>query len=126
MRRVCVLSVCYNPHMGLPFSESVTKNGFVFLSGQIYLKEDGTLLEGTIEEQTHQIMKNLKKLLQKEELTFADVVKTTIYTTDMSLYAQVNEVYAAYFSEKPPAREMIGVKELPLGARLEISMIAAK
>jgi len=111
--------------MALPFSPSISRNGFVFLSGQIYLK-DGKLLEGTIEEQTHQIMKNLQELLEKEGITFNDVVKTTIYTTDISLYAQVNEVYASYFSENFPAREMIGVKELPLGARLEISMIAAK
>lgn len=111
--------------MSLPFSPSITKNSFVFLSGQVYLK-DGELLEGTIEEQTHQIMKNLREVLQKEGLDFSDVVKTTIYTTDMSLYAQVNEVYTRYFTDNPPAREMIGVKELPLGARLEISMIAAK
>ncbi len=111
--------------MALPFSPSISKKGFVFLSGQIYLK-DGKLLEGTIEEQTHQIMKNLKELLEKEGITFNEVVKTTIYTTDMSLYSQVNEVYSSYFSENFPAREMIGVKELPLGARLEISMIAAK
>lgn len=111
--------------MALPFSPSITKNGFVFLSGQVYLK-DGKLLEGTVEEQTHQIMRNLREVLQKEGLDFSDVVKTTIYTTEMSLYAQVNEVYASYFVDNPPAREMIGVKELPLGARLEISMIAAK
>lgn len=111
--------------MGLPFSPSVSKNGFVFISGQIHLK-DGKLLEGTIEEQTHQIMKNLQTLLEKEGVTFNDVVKTTIYTTDMSLYEQVNEVYISYFAENPPAREMVCVKELPLGARLEISMIAAK
>lgn len=111
--------------MALPFSPSVTKNGFVFISGQVHLK-DGQLLEGSIEEQTHQIMKNILALLEKEGLTFNDVVKTTIYTTDMSLYAQVNEVYVSYFAETLPAREMIGVKELPLGARLEISMIAAK
>lgn len=111
--------------MSVPFSPSLAKNGFVFLSGQIYLK-DGKLLEGTIEEQTHQIMKNLHEVLAKEGLGFSDVVKTTIYTTDMSLYAQVNDVYANYFADNPPAREMIGVKELPLGARLEISMIAAK
>ena|SRR3989338_726543 len=111
--------------MALPFSPAVSKNGFVFISGQIHLK-DGQLLEGTIEEQTHQVMKNLQVLLEKEGMSFNDVVKTTIYTTDMSLYSQVNDVYISYFSSNPPAREMVGVKELPLGARLEISMIAAK
>lgn len=111
--------------MALPFSPLVVKNGFVFLSGQVHLKE-GKLFEGSIEEQTRLIMENIKQLLQSEGLSFRDVVKTTIYITDMSLYSLVNEVYASYFAENPPAREMIGVKELPLGARLEISMIAAK
>lgn len=111
--------------MQLPFSPSVSKSGFVFISGQIHLK-DGKLLEGSIEQQTHQVMKNLQVLLEKEGVSFSDVVKTTIYTTDLSLYEKVNEVYISYFSEPPPAREMVGVKELPLGARLEISLIAAK
>lgn len=112
--------------MGLPFSESITKNGFTFISGQLYLTPAGELIEGTIEEQTHQIMKNLQSILEKEGLGFSDVVKTTIYTTDISLYDEVNKVYASYFNGFFPAREMIGVKELPLGARLEISMIASK
>lgn len=111
--------------MGLPFSPSINKNGFVFTSGQIYLK-DGKLLEGTIEEQTHQVMKNLKDILEKEDLGFENVVKTTIYLTDMSNYAAINEVYASYFSEPYPARETVCVKELPLGAKIEVSMIAAK
>lgn len=71
-------------------------------------------------------MKNLQKILKKEKLNFSNVVKTTIYTTDMSLYGKVNDVYASYFSDSFPAREMVCVKELPLGAKLEISMIAAK
>jgi 2-iminobutanoate/2-iminopropanoate deaminase len=111
--------------MALPFSPAVTRNGFVFLSGQVHVT-DGKLLDGSIQEQTHLIMKNLQSVLEKEGLSFRDVVKTTIYTTDMSLYGQVNEVYGSYFPENPPAREMIGVRELPLGARLEISMIASK
>ena len=71
-------------------------------------------------------MKNLKGVLEKAGVTLADVVKTTIYVTDMSNYADVNEVYASYFSEPYPARETVCVKELPLGARLEIAMIASK
>lgn len=109
----------------LPFSPSVTKGNFVFTSGQVYLK-DGKLLEGTIEEQTHQVMKNLQAVLGKAGVALKDVVKTTIYTTDMSIYGQVNEVYSTYFSEPFPAREMVCVKELPLGAKLEISMVAFK
>ncbi|MCL4418967.1 Rid family detoxifying hydrolase [Patescibacteria group bacterium] len=112
--------------MALPFSPAVSRNGFVFTSGQVYLTDEGKLLEGTIEDQTHQVMKNLKKILEKEGLSFKDVVKTTIYTTDMSLYGRINEAYASYFKEPFPAREFVCVKELPLGARLEISMIATK
>lgn len=108
-----------------PFSPSITKGNFVFTSGQIHLR-DGKLLEGTIEEKTHQVMKNLQGILEKAGVTFNDVVKTTIYTTDLSLYGKVNEVYSTYFTESFPAREMVCVKELPLGAVLEISMVAFK
>lgn len=108
-----------------PYSPAISKNGFIFLSGQIHLKEEGQLLEGSVEEQTHLIMGRLQKILESKGATFNDVVKTTIYTTDMSLYSQVNEVYVTYFSGELPAREMVEVKGLPLGARLEISMIAA-
>lgn len=110
--------------MALPFSDSINKNGFVFVSGQVPLK-DGKLLGGNIEEQTHQVMKNLKSILEKDGLGFSDVVKVNIWCTDLSLYSKINEVYASYFNGKFPAREFIGVKELPLNARLEISLIAA-
>lgn len=112
--------------MTLPFSPSITKNGFVFTSGQVYLTTDGKLLEGTIEEQVHQVMKNLSAVLEKAGINFKNVVKTTIYVTDMENYVKINEVYASYFSEPFPARELVCVKELPLGANIEISMIAAK
>lgn len=110
----------------LPFSPSITKNNFVFTSGQIHLTGDGKLLEGTIEDQAHQVMKNLQAVLEKAGTDFAHVVKTTIYLTDMSFYEAVNEVYAGYMSQPYPARETICVKALPLGARIEISMIAIK
>ena len=109
-----------------PFSQGIMKEDMVFTSGQVYLTHDGKLLEGSIEEQTHQIMKNLKAILVAAGTTFDDVVKTTIYVTDMSLYGKINAVYGSYFIEPFPARETVCVKELPLGARLEISMIAIK
>lgn len=112
--------------MTLPFSPSITKNGFVFTSGQVYLTKEGKLLEGTIEEKTHQVMNNLKQVLEKEGVGFKNVVKTTIYVTDMENYSKINEIYGSYFSQPYPARETVCVKELPLGANLEISMIAAK
>jgi 2-iminobutanoate/2-iminopropanoate deaminase len=111
--------------MGLPISPFVKSGSLIFTSGQVYLTPEGKLLEGTIEEQTKQVMTNLKGVLEKAGATFKDVVKTTIYITDMSLYGNINEVYGSYFSEPYPAREVVCVKELPLGARLEISMIAS-
>ena len=110
----------------LPFSPSLTRDNFVFTSGQIYLTKEGKLLEGTIEEQTKQVMENLKEVLEKAGVSFQDVVKATIYTTEMSLYKRISDVYATYFSKPYPARVMVGVKELPLRARLEISLVARK
>ena len=107
-----------------PHSQAIIANGFVFTQGSIYLTPEGKLLEGTIEEQIHQIMKNLQAILEEAGTSFKNVVKTTIYMTDMSLYGKVNEVYASYFSDPYPAREAVCVKELPLGAKVEISMIA--
>ena len=117
----------YNQCMNTPapFSPSITKGNFVFTSGQIYLK-DGKLLDGSVEDKTHQIMANLKNVLKKAGVSFKNVVKTTIYTTDMSLYTKINEVYGSYFSEPFPARETVCVKELPLGVIVEMSMIAFK
>lgn len=109
-----------------PFSQAVVSGNLVFTSGQIYLTPGGTLLEGTIEEQTHQVMRNLKAVLAAAGVTFTEVVKTTIYVTDMSVYGQINTVYGSYFSDPFPARETVCVKELPLGAKVEISMVAAK
>lgn len=109
-----------------PFSQAVVSDNLVFTSGQIYLTVEGKLLEGTIEEQTHQVMKNLSCVLEAAGVNFDNVVKTTIYVTDMSLYGKINEVYGTYFKEPFPARETVCVKELPLGAKLEISMVAMK
>lgn len=109
-----------------PFSQGVVNENIIFTSGQVYLTKEGKLLEGSIEEQPHQVMKNLKAVLEAAGTTFNDVVKTTIYVTDMSLYGKINETYGSYFSEPFPARELVCVKELPLGARLEISMVAIK
>ena len=109
-----------------PFSQAIISGNLVFTSGQVYLTPEGKLLEGTIEEQTHQVMKNLQAILEEAGISFANVVKTTIYVTDMANYGKINEVYGSYFSDPFPARETVCVKELPLGAKLEISMIAIK
>lgn len=111
---------------GGPFSQAIVAGNLVFTSGQIYLTPEGKFLEGTIEEQIHQIMKNLQAILGKAGTSFSNVIKTTIYVTDMSIYGKVNEIYGSYFSEPYPARETVCVKELPLNAKVEISMVAFK
>lgn len=109
-----------------PHSQAIVAGNFIFTQGSIYLTKEGILLEGTLEEQIHQIMTNLKAILSAAGATFEDVVKTTIFVTDMSDYGKVNEIYASYFTDPYPARETVCVKELPLGAKVEISMIAYK
>ena len=109
-----------------PYSQAIMTKNFVFTSGQIHSMPDGKLLDGTIEEQTHQVMRNLEAILKAAGVSFADVVKTNMYITDMSFYKKINEVYKSYITEPYTAREAIAVKGLPLGARIEISMIAVK
>jgi 2-iminobutanoate/2-iminopropanoate deaminase len=109
-----------------PYSQAITVGNFIFTSGNIHLTPEGKLLEGSIEEKTHQVMKNLKAVLEASGSTFANVVKTTIYVVNMEDYAKINEVYGSYMSDPFPARETVSVKALPLGATIEISMIAVK
>jgi len=111
---------------GYPISHAIESGGFVFTSGQVYLNQEMELIEGTIEEKTHQVMKNLQAILKEASVTFDSVVKSTIYVTSMETYGQVNDVYASYFAEPYPAREVVCVKSLPLGAEIEISVIAEK
>ena len=109
-----------------PLSQAIVVDNLIFTSGQIPTTVSGDLLRGTIDEQTHQVMKNLQAILSGAGATFADVVKTSIYITDLTLYGKVNEVYGSYMKEPYPARETVCVKDLVLGARVEISMIAVK
>ena len=120
------IETAHAPKATGPFSQAIAIENMVFTSGSIYLTPDGKLLEGTIDDQIHQVMRNLRAILGASGTSFGNVVKTTIYLTDMVLYAKVNEVYGSYMSEPYPARETVCVKELPLGAKVEISMVAVK
>jgi 2-iminobutanoate/2-iminopropanoate deaminase len=111
---------------GLPFSKYREADGLVYTSGQVYLTPEGKLLEGTIEEKVEQVVKNLEGILKEAGTSLDKVVKTTIYVTDMSSYGKINETYATFFKEPYPAREVVCVKELPLGAEIEVSMVASK
>lgn len=114
------------PKAAGPYSQAIASGNLIFTSGQIHLTPEGKFVEGTIEEQTHQVMKNLQAVLEAAGVSFKDVVKTTIYVTDLANYGKVNEVYGSYFSDPFPARETVQVMALPLGAKVEISLVAVK
>lgn len=107
-----------------PYSQGVQVGEFVFLSGQIPLNAAGELQQGDIVVQTIQVLENIKALLAEAQLCLADVVKATVFLTDMGDFAEMNRVYAEYFPVKPPARSTIQVAALPKGAAIEIEVIA--
>ena len=108
-----------------PYSQGIILNGIAFFSGQIPLSpKTGEVVGTTIEEQTEQVMKNIKALLESQGAEFTDVVKTTCFLADMSDFAAFNEVYAKYFTGKP-ARSCVAVKALPKGVLCEVETIAA-
>ena len=108
-----------------PYSAAVESGDLVFVSGQIPLDSAaGKLVEGDISAQTRQSLENLKTILGAAGLTFAHVVKTTIFLTSMGDFQAVNEIYATYFGENPPARSAVAVSALPKGAKVEIEVIA--
>lgn len=110
-----------------PYSQAVMANGFLFISGQVAINPaNGELVLGSLEEETTLVMSNLKAILETAGLGFANVVKTTIFLSDMGLFGAVNEIYAQYFESDFPARETVAVKGLPKGVNVEISMIAVK
>ena len=108
-----------------PYSQAVVAGGFVFLSGQIPLDpERGRLVEGSIEDETRQVLKNLAAVLAAEGLTLVAVVRTTVFLTDLEDFPRVNQTYAEFFSEPFPARATVQVAALPRGARVEIDAVA--
>ena len=110
-----------------PYSPAVEIGNMVYCSGQIPLNPDtGKLVEGDISAQAEQCFKNLLNVLSAGGLTTNNVVKSTVFLTDMGDFAAVNEVYAKFFNSPYPARSAIGVASLPLGARMEIEVIATR
>jgi 2-iminobutanoate/2-iminopropanoate deaminase len=106
-----------------PYSQAVRAGNFVFLSGQIALDaKSGELVNENIQAETTQVMKNIIALLDTVKATTDNIVKTTIFLSDMSLFAAVNEVYASYFTKDAPARETVAVKGLPKNVNVEISV----
>ena len=111
-----------------PYNQAVLKNDTLYASGQIALNiETGDLITDNITDETQQVMKNLKAVLAAAEMTFENVVKSTIFITDMNNFGEINSVYGSYFDESiAPARETVQVSALPKNVNVEISMIAVK
>ena len=110
-----------------PYSQAIVAGGFLFISGQIALDPaSGALVTDSIESEAMQVMNNLKAVLLEAGYDFSNVVKSTIFLSDMGLFAAVNEIYGSFFDSDFPARETVAVKTLPRSVNVEISMIAFK
>lgn len=108
-----------------PYSQAVRAGSFVFTSGQIGIDPSTQkMVEGGIREQTEQVIRNLRAVLEKAKLTLDDVVKADVFLADLSDYTEMNDIYGKYFSQGEPARAAVAVKELPKGALVEIALIA--
>ena len=110
-----------------PYSQAIEANGMVFVSGQLPVDPaTGNFAEGGIKELTRQSLTNMQAILTEAGLTLDNVVKTTVFLADMADFAEMNEVYAEFFSAPFPARSAVAVKTLPKGARVEVECIAAR
>ena len=108
-----------------PYSQGVKANGFLFLSGQVALDPaSGQVVPGDIRAQTDRVLKNLEAVLAAAGSSMEAVVKTTVYLTDLGDFAAMNEVYARFFPQSPPARATVEVRRLPKDAKVEIDLIA--
>ena len=110
-----------------PYSQAIECNGMLFVSGQIPLNpETGKIVDGGIKEQTIQVMENIRAILDEAGYSFEDVLKSTCLLSDMANFQAMNEVYATYYPNNPPARAAFAVKTLPLNVLVEVETIAAK
>lgn len=111
-----------------PYNQAILAGDTLYISGQIpFDMETETMIDGSIEDATSQVMKNLKEVLAAADMTFENVVKTSIFLADMDNFQRVNKIYASYFDEETaPARETVQIARLPRESVIEISMIAVK
>ena len=110
-----------------PYSQAVQIDRTLYVSGQIAIDPSSNeLIMGSIQEESHQVMRNLSAVLSQAGYSFDNIVKTTIFLSDMTLFPEVNEVYGSYFNSDFPARETVAVAGLPKGVNVEISVIAFK
>ena len=110
-----------------PYSQAILSGNTLYCSGQISINpKTGELVSSSISEETHQVMRNILEVLKASGMDFSNVVKCSIFMKNMGQYSEINDVYASYFSENPPAREAVEVSVLPKNVNVEISVIAVK
>ena len=109
-----------------PYSQAIETMGMVFVSGQLPIDAETGVMPQGAKEQTRQSLENVKHILEEVDLTMNDVEKTTVFLADMSLFAEMNEIYSVYFKAPFPARSAVAVKALPKGALVEIECIAVR
>lgn len=110
-----------------PYSQAVEANGFVFASGQLGINPaTGEFVEGDVQAQTHQALTNARAIMNEAGLDLNNVIKTTVFLSDMANFAAMNEIYAEFFSEPYPARSAVAVKTLPKNALVEVECIAVR
>ena len=120
-----IISTDHAPAAVGPYSQAVRAGNIIYTAGQIPLvPETGQLIEGDIKAQTGQVMQNLSQVLKAAGSSFDNVIKTTIFLTNMADFAHVNEVYGSFFTADPPARSTVAVAQLPLGDGIEIEVVA--
>jgi 2-iminobutanoate/2-iminopropanoate deaminase len=108
-----------------PYSQAIQYGNLLFTSGQIPLGLDGLVVAGEIEEQTHQVFRNLEAVLKEAGATLQDVIKATVFIKDMNQFAALNAIYASYFGDHKPARSTVEVTRLPKDVFVEIELIVA-
>ena len=121
-----IIQTDYAPAAIGPYSQAIRIGDFLYTSGQIALDpESGIFLSGEIEEETEQALKNISAILQADGLNLENVIKTTVYLSDLSHFSRMNQIYEKYFSKNKPARACVQVAALPKGAKIEVDAIAS-
>lgn len=122
-----VINISDAPKPIAPYSQAILADGTLYISGQIAIDPyTGKLVNQNIRSQTTQVLENIKAILKEVEMDFSNIVKVSIFLSDMKIYGEVNEVYGAYFTDSPPAREAIEAAGLPMNVDVEISCIAVQ
>jgi 2-iminobutanoate/2-iminopropanoate deaminase len=127
MKEVIRTEAAPAPFQGAPYNQAIAAGGLVFVAGQLGLRPGASeLVADSVGEQTEQVMKNLAAILEESGSGLDRLVKTTVYLADLADFEAMNEVYARYVGDEPPARATVGVAQLPSGAKVEIEAVAVR